>query len=243
MEQPVGERDDAGGVGSSRASTFADLALELHDATGMEETVQAVVDFAVGAVDCDHAAVALSTPGRPELDVEVGAVSDEVVDKLHRWQFTAGPGPLIDLLRDRRVISIADAATEPRWPGWGEVMIDHDVRSVLYVPLAVSERTIGVLSLYSARPDAFGPDEFAVAHVLARHASIAVATARQEETMARAVDARKLIGVAMGILMTRYDVDLDRAFEVLKRYSQHTNRKLRDVAAEVIETRSLPPSA
>jgi AmiR/NasT family two-component response regulator len=44
----------------------------------------------------------------------------------------------------------------------------------------------------------------------------------------------------MGILMERFDLDSDRAFEVLKRYSQDHNRKLRDVAVELIETRKLP---
>ena len=58
--------------------------------------------------------------------------------------------------------------------------------------------------------------------------------------MAQAVDARKLVGQAMGILMERYDLDSDRAFEVLKRYSQDNNRKLRDVAQELIDTRKLP---
>jgi hypothetical protein len=38
----------------------------------------------------------------------------------------------------------------------------------------------------------------------------------------------------------RYDLDGDRAFEVLKRYSQDTNRKLRDVAQELVDTRKLP---
>jgi AmiR/NasT family two-component response regulator len=58
--------------------------------------------------------------------------------------------------------------------------------------------------------------------------------------MAQAVDARKLVGQAMGILMERFDVDDDRAFAILKRYSQDTNTKLRDVAQQLIDTRKLP---
>ena len=54
--------------------------------------------------------------------------------------------------------------------------------------------------------------------------------------MAQAVDARKLVGQAMGILMERYDVDPDEAFAILRRYSQDTNTKLRDVAEQLIET-------
>jgi AmiR/NasT family two-component response regulator len=97
-----------------------------------------------------------------------------------------------------------------------------------------------VLGLYSPAPDAFDVDDEAIAHILARHASVAVASARHEETMAQAVDARKLVGQAMGILMERFDVDGDRAFAILKRYSQDTNTKLRDVAQHLIDTRKLP---
>ena len=39
--------------------------------------------------------------------------------------------------------------------------------------------------------------------------------------------------------MERFDVDGDRAFAILKRYSQDTNTKLRDVAQYLIDTRKL----
>ena len=45
------------------AATFARLALEMHDAGGVEETVQAVVEFALQAVDCQYAGVALYAKG------------------------------------------------------------------------------------------------------------------------------------------------------------------------------------
>ncbi|WP_433005654.1 ANTAR domain-containing protein [Kribbella sp. CA-294648] len=44
----------------------------------------------------------------------------------------------------------------------------------------------------------------------------------------------------MGILMERFDLAADRAFEVLKRHSQDTNTKLRDVAAQLVASRKLP---
>jgi AmiR/NasT family two-component response regulator len=96
-----------------------------------------------------------------------------------------------------------------------------------------------VLSLFNTQPNAFSADDEAIAHILARHASVAVASARDDETMAAAVDARKLVGQAMGILMERFDLDDTRAFEILKRYSQQHNVKLRDVAQELIDTRKL----
>ncbi|MFK4087549.1 GAF and ANTAR domain-containing protein [Kribbella sp. NPDC020789] len=203
----------------------------------MEETVQTVVEFALQALDCTHAGIALRVRGG-ELDIP--AVTDPVVAEIYERQIKGDDGPMAESMRSRTTVLVTDTATEERWPDWAAHVRRLGVRSVLDVPMTASTATVGVLGLYSARPDGFSQDDQAVAHILARHASVAVATARQEETLAAAVDARKLVGQAMGILMERYDVDGDRAFAILKRYSQDTNTKLRDVAQQLIDTRHLP---
>ncbi|TDW70629.1 GAF and ANTAR domain-containing protein [Kribbella pratensis] len=225
---------------ATSADTFARLAIELHDAPGVEETIDAVVQFALQALNCTYAGVTLYTRGsRPE----VAAVTDPVVADVYQLQIDTDNGPLVTALRERTTILIRDTDTDDRWPEWAAKVSALGVRSVLDVPLATGDatrQTVGVLGLYSPLPDAFTEDDEAIAHILARHASVAVASARHEETMAQAVDARKLVGQAMGILMERFDVDDDRAFAILKRYSQDTNTKLRDVAQHLIDTRKLP---
>jgi GAF domain-containing protein len=221
---------------ASTADRFARLALELHDSEGVAETVEAVVQFALQALNCSHAGVALAVRGRPE----VPAATDPMVAEIYEWQMAGGNGPLVEVMHSRELLLIRDTATEQRWPDWAAKVLSLGVRSVLDVPLTTATGTVGVLGLYGIEPDAFSVDDVAIAHILARHASVAVATARNEATMAQAVDARKLVGQAMGILMERYGVDGDRAFAILKRYSQDTNTKLRDVAQQLIDTRRLP---
>ncbi|MFF0266796.1 GAF and ANTAR domain-containing protein [Kribbella sp. NPDC004536] len=221
---------------ANSADTFARLAIELHDAPGVEETIEAVVQFAQQALSCTHAGVALYTRGS---QAEIAAVTDPVVTRYYELQIAAESGPLITALRERSTVLIRDTSTDERWPD----LAASGIRSVLDVPLATGDaprHPVGVLGLYSDEPDAFTADDEAIAHILAQHASVAVASARHEETMAQAVDARKLVGQAMGILMERFDVDGDRAFAILKRYSQDTNTKLRDVAQQLIDTRKLP---
>lgn len=225
-------------VAGQTADTFARLAIELHDAGGVEETVEAVVQFALQALNCSFAGVALQTRGsRPE----IAAVTDPVVADVYNLQIDNQDGPLVTSMRDRATVLIRDTSTDSRWPEWAAKVAALGVRSVLDVPLKLgTPRTVGVLGLYSLKPDAFGPDDEAIAHILARHATVAVASARQEATMAAAIDARKLVGQAMGILMERFAVDDTQAFAILKRYSQDTNTKLRDVAQQLIDTRRLP---
>jgi AmiR/NasT family two-component response regulator len=55
-----------------------------------------------------------------------------------------------------------------------------------------------------------------------------------------ALGSSREIGMAMGVLMSRGRTSQDEAFDLLRRASQHLNRKLRDVAANVIETGVLP---
>ena len=222
------------------AETFARLALEMHEADGVDETVDAVVQFALQALNCSYAGVALyARGGQPE----VPAVTDPVVAEIYQFQMKGENGPLFATMRDRATVLVRDTTTDTRWPDWATKVTALGVRSVLDVPLALGDEaspTVGVLGLYSPQPDAFDTDDEAIAHILARHATVALATARHEQTMSAAVDARKLVGQAMGILMERYAVDDDRAFAILKRYSQDTNTKLRDVAQQLIDTRKLP---
>ena len=222
----------------SSAETFGQFALDLHDLEGVEETVEAVVQFARQAVRCKHASVVLVAQKRR---LELMALTDPKLADLYQQQIEAGTGPLLTAIDQENVLVIPDTAAETRWsPSWVEEVTSAGIRSAMHVPLMLAGHAQAVLSLYSDQPGAFETDDVAIAHILAQHASVAIASARHDASMAQAIDARRLVGQAMGILMERYDLDGDRAFEVLKRYSQDSNRKLRDVAQELVDTRKLP---
>lgn len=54
--------------------------------------------------------------------------------------------------------------------------------------------------------------------------------------MGRVVESRATIEQAKGILMIAYDIDENRAFEILKWRSQATKQKLKDVAAQLVSS-------
>jgi DNA-binding response OmpR family regulator/two-component sensor histidine kinase len=56
----------------------------------------------------------------------------------------------------------------------------------------------------------------------------------------QALQSNRTIGTAVGILMTRYDLEPKRAFQVLVRTSQQNNRKMNDIAEELLRTGELP---
>jgi AmiR/NasT family two-component response regulator len=74
-----------------------------------------------------------------------------------------------------------------------------------------------------------------VAELFAAHAAIALHQAREVEHLNQALESRKVIGQALGILMERYALDENRAFAFLLRASSTSNIKLRDIAAQLVE--------
>lgn len=113
------------------------------------------------------------------------------------------------------------------------------LRSVLSVSLRTPTTAVGALTMYDEAPNRFRDQDSATAQLYADHAAIAIARARTEASLWRAIEARKLIGQAQGILMERFGLTDDQAFAVLRRYSQDSNVKLRDVARKLINTRNL----
>lgn len=213
------------------------MAVAVHADGTVEETVDRILAFALSAVQCSYAGVSLRRRGRT---IETLATTDPVVTGLDELQSRLREGPDIDLVSDRLGVLVADTATETRWPEWSRHAAEAGVHSMLGTRLYTAKRIVGTLNLYDSEPDHFDLDDQAVAHVMARHAAAALSKARTTANLWHAIDARKRIGQAQGILMERYDLAEDQAFHVLLRYSQNKNLKLRDVAEELIATRSLP---
>lgn len=68
---------------------------------------------------------------------------------------------------------------------------------------------------------------------------MAFSSARTHAQMEQAVATRHVIGEARSILMGRHHLTEEEAFDVLRRYSQESNAKLRHVARRVCEQGTL----
>ncbi|MCW2755974.1 MAG: hypothetical protein JWQ32_3385 [Marmoricola sp.] len=219
------------------AHDFAELAASLHDQPTIEHTIEKLLSFAVNATSAEHAGVILVHGSKT---IETAAATDPLVAELDKIQMEIGEGPHLAVLSDPPVVVVNDICREQRWPTWAATVAEAGVRSLVGVRLHTPGTTVGTMNLYAEQPQAFDADDIAVAQILARHAAVALASALNAKNLWQAVDARKRIGQAQGILMERFDLNDSQAFAVLLRYSQDNNIKLRVVAETLIETRELP---
>jgi GAF domain-containing protein len=216
------------------------MALDLHDEPTAERTIERIADYARIATSCDDAGIMLV---HARNQIETAAATSQRVGESHNLQIVHDEGPCLDAIEGEAIYRSTDVANDDRWLKWGPAVAEIGIRSVLSVRLETRTRRYGSLNLYANRLDAFDEDDVAVATIFVRHAAVALANAHNEEGLQVAIDARKLIGQAQGILMERFDLDADRAFEFLRRQSQAHNVKLRHVAEWVVEHRRSPDAS
>jgi hypothetical protein len=222
-------------VGDVRV-TFAQLAWLFRDGRSAQETCEVVARAALEVIaGCDHAGVAVLSPNG---DFKTLSATDQVVDIADAVQRETREGPCLEASVDEDIKYDQDLASAPTWPRFaGRLLELTPVRSALACPLVLDGRRGGALNMFGDRAGAFAADDIANAAVLASFASVAVAAALERETSAQlqdALDTNRTIGAAVGILMATHDLAQEDAFALLSTASQRVNRKLRDLAADIV---------
>lgn len=220
----------------SQANRLAEMALDMTERPDLQHTLERIMSNARTSISCDAAGILLLSDGR----IETAASTDSRVAQSDDLQTECGEGPCLQASARNDVLVIDDTARVDRWPCWGRRVSELGWRSMLSIPMATPVRALGTLNLYSRTPGAFGADQVELGRIFGRHALVALRTAQYSDSIRAAVTSRHVIGQAQGILMERYQVDADRAFTVLRRYSQERNTKLRAIAEQVIATHRLP---
>jgi PAS domain S-box-containing protein len=155
-----------------------------------------------------------------------------------------GEGPCIDAYTGGRVIWTADLRSDPRWPRLGPAARTNQIRGVLSAPVVLDDRPIGTCNALTStargwtEADAGAVSAFAT--VLGRLiGSITDARDKAELTaqLQYALNSRVLVEQAKGVLMEREGVDAERALELLRRRARSSERKLVDVARELLARR------
>jgi GAF domain-containing protein len=220
------------------AARFAEVSSGLLSESSEDLTFDAVVQRAVELVPgCDASSITLR---RRRGRAETIASTDALAAALDAAQYAFGEGPCLDAAFERGSVIVPDVDRESRWPRWVARAQQTDIGSAMAIRLHTARETLGALNLYSRTRGAFDGEAVDIAMIFAAHATDAMSKARLVTGLQAALESRHVIGIAQGVLAVKYDISYERAFEVLHRYSNDTNTKLREVAALVLEERDLP---
>lgn len=219
-----------------------DDAGELHDPERLAEAVHRLLAAAaapngIRSASITHALRRSKTPSTL-------AATDATARTVDTLQYRADQGPCVDLMR-----STADTPTwcpdlrsDPRWPRLGGLVREHasPVRAAVSWPLRIGAHERASLNVYLDDVDV---RDDRVGH-FAEVVQLGLAGLREKERadqLHSALESNRRIGTALGILMSRHHCTEEQAFSLLRTVSQTANRKLREVADDVVLTGELKP--
>ena len=216
------------------AAAVAEAAKLMDAPRTLDDTLETIVKAALQTVPgFDHVGISITHRSG---EIETRAGTDPLVWELDEIQYRLHEGPCYDSITGSTVTVVDHAPQDRRWPNYMPQAAERGLRAQLAVGLYSDEESLGGLNLYSTQSATVDADAVQIAELFASHAAIALGRSRQESQLNEAIASRKTIGQALGILMERYQIDEDRAFQFLIRASQTGNIKLRAVAEELVTT-------
>lgn len=224
----------------------------------LTEGLRALSRFLVGEAKLDdtlHRVAVLSTEAIPGASYagmtlahddgpRTSVYSDPASPEIDQAQYDTGEGPCLDAMRTGEINRIDSTTDDTRWIAFSRACLDHGIHSTLSLPLVVADggSPVGALNLYSHQAAAF--DDTTVEHGVAFAEQAAVVLINAEhywgahelsEQLQTALRSRPVIEQAKGVLVAREGCTTEEAFDMLRRASQRTNIKLRDMAALIVE--------
>jgi transcriptional regulator with GAF, ATPase, and Fis domain len=206
----------------------------INESRTLAETLDAIVHAARASMpELPHVSISMK---RRDGTFETAAGTDQLAWELDSVQYDLGEGPCVQAVEHEPVVVVSRLRHDQRWPAYIPAAVSRGVRSQVAVRLFANKRHVAGLNLYSTEHEAVEQSSAETAGLFATHAAIILGHAQQEDQLNHALASRKVIGQAIGIVMERYRIDADRAFQFLLRASSSSNIKLRDVAEEIVTT-------
>jgi hypothetical protein len=214
----------------------------LVDSAGRHERYDQVPQTAVELIG--PATTASITRMQGDSFRSVGATGP-LAEQADQVQYDLRSGPCVDTILDGTCLyAPSDLAADDRWPGFGPKAAALGLCSMLSFRLAAGHDGVtACLNVYAGRPHAFGDEDLVTGLLLATHATTALSAElsnQRIEDLEQALQTNREIGVAVGILMDQRKLTRSQAFDLLRIASQHSHRKVRDIAVEVGDTGELP---
>lgn len=168
------------------------------------------------------------------------AATDEAGRRLEQAQAAAGQGPCYDSYVFGRDVVSSDLRADSRWPHL-PAHLPAEVRAVAGTPVMLAGSPVGTLNVYQDEPAGWDESDVRALRVygdLIAEVVRAALSARDHSVLAEqlryALDYRVVIERAVGYLMGSQRLDAVTAFNVLRKRARDSQRRVADVAAEML---------
>ncbi len=216
---------------------MADTLTEDYDVVDL---LQTLVEECTAILDIDAAGLMLADTNGT---LQLVASTSEQADLVEIMQLNAGSGPCVLCYGTGKTVSVANIEqSDGPWPQFQQEALKQGFRSVYAVPMKLRGDVIGTLNLLSTSLGALGRRDKDAAQALTDVATIGILQERLisersivADQLQRALDSRILIEQAKGVLSQIGSLEMDEAFDAMRKFARRNSRRLSEVAAAIID--------
>jgi signal transduction protein with GAF and PtsI domain len=200
----------------------------------LKEILQLIVAMTAKVMDSQICSIMLLDEKRNELFI--AATQSLSQEYLSKPNLKVGQSISGRVVLEKRPITVLDVTKEPGYM-YPEVARQEGIASLLSVPMMVKDRAIGVINSYTKSEHRFKQEEISILQTVANQAAVAIENTHLSEeilTAKEALESRKIIERAKGILMKELGGTEDEAYKKIHKKSMDLRKTMKEIAEAII---------
>lgn len=140
------------------------------------------------------------------------------------------------VIKEKKPIMVYDVTKDELY-AYPEIAREEGLKSLLSVPMSFKGEVIGVINIYTFYPHHFTPEEVRIAQAVANQAAVAIENVklwREAEKAKEALETRKLVERAKGILMEKLNLSEREAHRKIQKISMEKGVPIKKLAESII---------
>ena len=226
-----------------------DRAAELLQTLGPDDAdtplIERLCQLCVGSVGVDGVGLSVTAGAGKQSTV---AATDATSRRVEEMQVLFGEGPCIDAMSSGAAVLVGDLTRAPlveRWPAFTPAARDAGVRAAFAFPLQIGAIRLGAMDLYRERTGTLEHVELVEARSFADAAVRVILDLQSQggdgelpDELAPGWSTSSAVHQATGMIMVQLGTDVVSAFAALRARAFRSDRRVQDVARDVVERRT-----
>ena len=200
----------------------------------LKEILQLIVAMTAELMQSKICSIMLLSKDKKELIIEATqSLSQDYISKPNILVNGSISGRAI---LQKKPVPVMDVTIEPNFL-YPDIARKEGLCSLLSVPMMVKEDVIGVINCYTGRQHEFSEEEVTILQAVANQAAIAIKNTQLMEELVetkKALETRKVLEKAKGILMKELNIDESAAHKMIHKKSMDSCKPVKEIAEAII---------
>lgn len=214
--------------------TLTEISMSIVSGKYLQDVLNIVVSLTAEMMGSKICSIMVLEKNQQELRIiATQSLSQEYVKK---GSIKVGQSISGKVVQEKKPITVLDVTTDETY-AFKEVAKREGLVSMLAVPMMFKGKVMGVLNIYTAEKHIFSGSEIKILQTVANQAAIGIENEKltEESMLAKdALETRKLIDRAKGILMQRLKLSEDAAYKTIHKKSMDSRKSMKEVSEAII---------